>query len=314
MTSEDEIREDLEQLRDIVAAHKAPGTPLATEIITIEDQELEVFSNVPENLAGVYELGLKAPDRTFLVYREERFSFAQSLDMTARLAAVLKQRYGIDKGDRVAICARNSPEWCISYMAITTIGAVVVPMNSWWKGAEIQYGLNDSGTKLAFLDTDRLQQISPYLNDLDIEVVTIKPTATSDYPEFYSMIESVEPLSAASISALQVKPEDNATIMYTSGSTGHPKGVLSSHRNIVNALYTWYFVKEVTEILKPELVEENPEFPPAIIANVPLFHVTGSHAQFLACFLNQRKLVMMYKWDADQALDLIEAERISVLH
>lgn len=314
MTSEDEIREDLEQLRDIVAAHKAPGTPLATEIITIEGQELEVFSNVPENLAGVYELGLKAPDRTFLVYREERFSFAQSLDMTARLAAVLKQRYGIDKGDRVAICARNSPEWCISYMAITTIGAVVVPMNSWWKGAEIQYGLNDSGTKLAFLDTDRLQQISPYLNDLDIEVVTIKPTATSDYPEFYSMIESVEPLSAASISALQVKPEDNATIMYTSGSTGHPKGVLSSHRNIVNALYTWYFAKEVTEILKPELVEENPEFPPAIIANVPLFHVTGSHAQFLACFLNQRKLVMMYKWDADQALDLIEAERISVLH
>jgi acyl-CoA synthetase (AMP-forming)/AMP-acid ligase II len=314
MISDDEIRADLERLRDIGAAHKAPGAPLATETLTIAGRELEVFSNVPKNLAGVYELGLKAADRTFLVYREERFSFAQSLDMTARLAAVLRQRYGIHKGDRVAICARNSPEWCISYMAITTVGAVVVPMNSWWKGPEIKYGLDDSGSKLVLLDADRLQQISPYLNDLDIEVITIKPTATSAYPEFYSLIESVEPLSAAGISALQVEPEDNATIMYTSGSTGHPKGVLSSHRNIVSALYTWYFVKQVTEILRPELVEENPEFAPAILVNVPLFHVTGSHAQFLACFLNQRKLVMMYKWDADRALELIEAERISVLH
>lgn len=314
MISDDEIREDLKRLNDIVAVHKAPDAPLAIETIWIDGQELDVFSKVPKNLAGVYALGLSAAERTFLVYQQERFSFAQSLELAARLARVLRQHYGIEKGDRVAICARNSPEWCIGYMAITTVGAVVVPMNSWWKGPEIHYGLMDSGCKLAFLDDARLAQISSFLNDLKIQVIAIKPSAGCGYAEFYDLIEAAEPLSAADITALQVEPEDNASIMYTSGSTGHPKGVLSSHRNIVNALYTWHFVKKVTETLRPELVEENPEFPPAILANVPLFHVTGSHAQFLASFLHQRKFVMMYKWDADQALELIEEERISVLH
>ena len=95
---------------------------------------------------------------------------------------------------------------------------------------------------------------------------------------------------------------------------GHPKGVLSTHRSITNALYTWLFVKEVNEILRPELVEENPVYEPALLCNVPLFHVTGSHAQFLNCFVTRRKLVMMYKWDPDAALELIEQERISVFH
>lgn len=314
MISNDEIRKDLEQLKAIVIALKAPQSSLATETIVIDGQQLDVFSKVPKNLGSIYQLGLMAADSTFLVYQEERFSFAQTLDKTARLASALVQRYGIKKGDRVTICARNSPEWCISYMAITTIGAVVVPMNSWWKGPEMQYGLDHSGSRVALLDDARLKQITPYLQDLDIEIISIKPGATSNYPEFYSLIESMEPISAADVGAIQVEPEDNAAIMYTSGSTGHPKGVLSSHRNIINALYTWYFVKEVTEIMWPELVEKNPEFAPAIIANVPLFHVTGSHAQFLASFLYQRKFVMMFKWDAELALELIEKERISVLH
>ena len=134
------------------------------------------------------------------------------------------------------------------------------------------------------------------------------------FPEFNSIIKNVPPLTSEEVSEINVEPEDHAAIMYTSGSTGRPKGVLSTHRNIINALYTWRFVKEINEILRPELLEENPKNQPALLANVPLFHVTGSHAQFLASFVYLRKFVMMYKWDATDALQLIEKEKISVFH
>ncbi|MFK7863014.1 MAG: class I adenylate-forming enzyme family protein [Pseudohongiellaceae bacterium] len=315
MLTDEEILQDLEKLKDIVAAHKAADAPLAIHPEVIDGIEYNVFSKVPSNLFELYQLGKAAGDKTFLVYQEERFTFTETLDLSRRMARVMVENYNIKPGERVAICARNSPEWCMTYMAATMIGAVVVPMNSWWKGPELEYGLNDSGSKLLFIDPDRLAQLQPHLTNVQVEIVIIKPVdANEDSPEFYSLIECTEPLSEAEIDAFNVVPESNASIMYTSGSTGMPKGVLSSHRNIINALYTWCFVKEITEILRPELVEENPQFDPAILANVPLFHVTGSHAQFLACFLYLRKFVMMFKWNADQALELIEKERISVLH
>ena len=314
MLTDDEIRADLGKLKDIVLAHKAPDAPLAIHKTTIDGIEYDVFSKVPSNLGELFDLGLECGDLPFLVYQNERFSFTNAITMARQLARVMSENYKIAKGDRVAICARNSPQWCIAYMASTILGAVAVPMNSWWRGQELDYGLRDSGSKLLFTDPDRFAQVEPYLDTLNLEVVLIKPEANTSYPEFHQLLEGVKPLSDAEISACNVEPEDNATIMYTSGSTGMPKGVLSSHRNIINALYTWKFVKEITEILRPELVDESPEFQAAILANVPLFHVTGSHAQFLASFIYQRKFVMMFKWDAEQALELIEQERISVLH
>ncbi len=333
-------------MKDIAAAHKAPGAALATETVTIDGQSMEAFANVPRNLGELYALGLQTPQRDFLVYQEERYSFAETLEMAHRLARVLRETYGIGKGDRVAVCGRNSPEWCLTYMASTLIGAIIVPMNSLWKGPELEYGLRDSGSKLVVADAQRLRLLEPHLESLGIPVVVMKPEAEAKskpgsesesesesepeagsgseakyksgehcaYPEFYSLLEGVVALDEDSIAACAVVPEDDATIMYTSGSTGHPKGVLSTHRGIINALYTWKFVKEINEILRPELVEENPPYEPAILCNVPLFHVTGSHAQFLASFIYQRKMVMMYKWDADKALALIEQERISILH
>jgi long-chain acyl-CoA synthetase len=312
--SDQQISDDLGQLKTIAAAHMGPGAALETETVTIDGQELSVFAHVPKNLGELYKLGLEFGDQTFLVYQRERFSFAESLDLALRMARILKEKYEIQLGDRVAICARNSPEWCMAYMAITLVGAIVVPMNSWWKSPELKYGLRDSDSKLIFLDPARLGLVKPFLDNLDVQIVMIKPEVESAFPEFYELARSVEPLSQNEPDEIEVFPEDKASIMYTSGSTGMPKGVLSTHRNIINALYTWRFVKEITEILRPELVEDNPEFPPALLANVPLFHVTGSHAQFLASFIYSRKFVMMYKWDAEAALKLIEQERISVFH
>ncbi len=314
MLSDDEIRQDLAKLKDIVAAHKAPGMELATEIVNIDGIELEVFANVPRNLYELYRLGLESPDRTFLVYLEDRFTFAETMELSLRLGRALKEQYGVNKGDRVAVCGRNSAEWCITYMAATLIGAVIVPMNSWWKGPELEFGLQDSGARVLIADSPRLELVEPYLASLGVSGIIMKPETATTTPEFFKILEGVKPLTETDIEAIGVLPEDNASIMYTSGSTGLPKGVLSTHRNIINALYTWKFVKEITEILRPELREDDPPYPPAILANVPLFHVTGSHAQFLACFIYQRKFVMMYKWDADKALELIESERISVFH
>ncbi len=314
MLSDEQLRQDLEKLKTIAAGHKAAGSEFETETTTIDGLELDVFKNVPQNLGELYKLGLSAADRDFLVYQSERFSFAETLNLARRMARVLIEKYQIKPGDSVAICARNSPEWCISYMAISLMGAVVVPMNSWWKGPELKYGLSDSGSKLIFVDPARLSLLEPFVGELNVEIVQIKPEMETVFPEFYALANSALPLSDEEIDALEVGADDNATIMYTSGSTGMPKGVLSSHRSIINALYTWKFVKEINEILRPELLEENPEFDPALLANVPLFHVTGSHAQFLASFIYARKFVMMYKWDAEVALKLIEAERISVFH
>lgn len=312
--SEQQISDDLRQLKSIAVSHMAPGAELEIKTASIDGVELNVFANVPPNLGELYKLGLETGDQTFLVYQEERFSFAESLDLALRMARVLKEKYEIQLGDRVAICARNSPEWCVAYMAITLLGAIAVPMNSWWKSPELKYGLSDSESKLIFVDAARLDLLQPFLASLDLDIVMFKPGAESTFPEFYALARSAEPLSQDELNEIEVFPEDKASIMYTSGSTGMSKGVLSTHRNIINALYTWKFVKEITEILRPELREENPEYPPALLANVPLFHVTGSHAQFLASFIYLRKFVMMYKWDSEVALKLIEEERISVFH
>ena len=225
--SDQQISHDLGQLKSIAAAHMGSGAALETETVTIDGQELSVFAHAPKNLGELYKLGLEFGDQTFLVYQQERFNFAESLDLALRMARILKEKYEIQRGDRVAICARNSPEWCMAYMAITLVGAIVVPMNSWWKSSELKYGLSDSDSKLIFLDPARLDLVKPFIDKLDVQIVMIKPEVESTLPEFYELARSVKPLSQDELTQIEVFPEDKASIMYTSGSTGMPKGVLS---------------------------------------------------------------------------------------
>ena len=316
MLTDEQIVEDLKKLRDIAIELKAPGSPLATTTAVINGVEIPVFANVPVNLREIYRLGLEAADKDFLVYEDERYTFRQALETAEAMAQVMLSRYQIRKGDRVAICARNFPEWCLAFMSATMIGAIAVPMNSWWQGSELAYGLKDSGARLLFVDQERLDRLLPLKSEINAEIVVIKPEAGSSesFPEFHDLVAEGLTGPQHDLQALEIAADDDATIMYTSGSTGAPKGVLSSHRNIISALYSWVFGKEATDRLRPELAEPNPEFQPAILSNVPLFHVTGCHAQFLVSFLYLRKFVMMYKWNAEKALELIEQERISVLH
>lgn len=318
-----EIAQDLARLKQISVRHQAADAPLAVGMECVRGESQAVFTRVPDNLAGVYQLALEAPELPFLIYQQERFSYGETYRYALLVAGALA-RDGIAKGDRVGICSRNNPQWCVAYMAITMIGAIVVPLNAWWQSAELLYAIRDSGCRLLFADPRRIGNLQPLLMDeLDqLQLVAIGADNSDAYAEanpatkdLTSMVTSIDKDSArALVRTRDVQPDDDACIMYTSGSTDQPKGVLSTHRAIISAIYSWLFVKQVNDILRPEQQEPNPEFQPGILANVPLFHVTGSHAQFLASFLYHRKFVMMYKWNAEEALALIERERLSIIH
>ncbi len=314
MLSHDQIMQDLQALKEIGSRLKAPESPFAVSTLSINGIDTPIFSKAPNNLFEIYKLCLEQPDLPFLIYQDERYSFGESFCLATKMAGILQHDFGIEKGDRVAICSRNNPQWCIAYMAITMLGAVVVPMNSWWQSNELQFGLQDSGSKLLFADPERITRLHSETDRRQVQIIAIDPKQETDYPNFQALLNKQSDAVDFDPAAQSVSPEDNASIMYTSGSTGQPKGVLSTHRAIISALYSWHFAKEMGEELRPELKAPEDAPQPGVLANVPLFHVTGNHAQFLLSFLYKRKFVMMYKWNAEQALALIEKEQLSVLH
>ena len=299
------------ELEAAVAAVTAEGEPYEARTETIRGVDFTVFANAPRNLRDLYESGLNHAEKDFYVYQDERYTYQDMWNLAARCANALQDR-GIEPGDRVGIALRNYPEWIAAFMGITSFGAVAVAVNAWWSGEELVYGIEDSGLKVLFTDVERTERLLPHLDQLAIEVVTVRhaqPGLTT-WEQFTESADTAMP-------ELDIAPEDNATILYTSGSTAHPKGVLSTHRAITNALLGWECGGAIAMKMNPALAAAvgrsapQPEHPPAVILTVPLFHVTGLVVQALSSFRRGRKLVGMYKWDAEEALHIIEAERIT---
>ena len=304
-----------ESLERAIAEVTAPGKPFETETVHVDEVDFIGFVNAPTNLRELYRSGLRH-SVDFYVYDEERYSFTDAWKISARVANKLIE-LGIEPGDRVGVSLRNYPEWIFAFMGITSMGAVAVAMNAWWSAEEMEYGIEDSGLKLLFVDQERLERVGSLASKLGIELVTVRCQHES-FPVWESFIDG----SSDEMPEHEISPADNATLLYTSGSTAHPKGVLSTHRSICNALLGWEAAGSVGYQLtvneNPELLQQatgseapGPSNPPSTILSVPLFHVTGLVVQFLSSFRYGRKLVGMYKWDVERALQIIEAERIT---
>ncbi len=270
----------------------------------IRGNTYRVFRNAPPSLVGVFQFAASHGDRPFLHYEGEGLTFRETWNEAVRLAEGLKTRFGVGKGDRVAIAMRNLPEWCVSYMAIISLGAVAVPLNAWWKSEELRYGLADSGAKLVILDGKRLEYILPWKKDLGLTLVLARDKvegADHLYQDVFA--------ARADASDVAIDPEDDFSIVYTSGSTGNPKGVILTHRGAISTLFSWAFVAAAIKEARDGVSLFGDD--PGVLLAVPLFHVTGSHSLFMMSMLIGRRVVIMKKWDARRAIELINEHRLT---
>jgi long-chain acyl-CoA synthetase len=294
-----------------LAALTAPGQPWELREVSQYGQPCRAFVNAPPTLRELFEQARS--ELPFLVYEDERTTFEEAWQDASRIAHLLVEDCGVGKGDRVAISMRNYPEWVLAFMATTSIGAIAVAMNALWTAEEMQYALGDCEPKVLFADGERLDRLAkcdellPKLRVFAVRTHAAQPRGGQRLTEALAQVPR-----AVTMPQVEIDPEDDATILYTSGSTGHPKGAVSCHRAVISALLSWELDARAA-LLVQGIEPPVPEAQPATLLAVPLFHATGSHAVFLASYRQQRRLVSMYKWDVAEAAGLIEEERITTV-
>ncbi len=293
----------------------AAGAPFEIREQEIDGEHYRVFSNAPHNLRELFAPAYQHGDKEFVIFEGERWSFARLLQLADSIAHQLHHRHGVVKGDRVAIAMRNYPEWMAAYIAIGSINAVVVPLNSWWRAAELEYALSDAGARIVFCDRQRLDYIAPRLGALGIEAVVSRPGA-EPLPEHACSIEQfIAGAESAALPEVEIAPDDLAMMLYTSGTTGNPKGAVSTHRAVCQAVVCFECCSMAGAMANPETIGAMMQagFEPCVMLAVPLFHVSGCYSIFLLALRAGRRIVMLYKWDVQKALELIQAERVTVL-
>lgn len=286
----------------------APGQPFELQPVRVYGRDCRGFVHAPPTLRDLYREARS--DLPFIVYEDECLTFAQAWERAAVIARFLVDECALGKGDRVAISMRNYPEWILCFMAATSVGCIAVALNAMWGPDEMAYGLRDSGSRLLFADGERLARLAECGVPEGLKVVSVR--ARRDFGTGARPLAEVlaRAPGGAPMPDVPLQPGDDAIILYTSGSTGHPKGAWSCHRNITTALLSWELDFAASALQSGEEVLP-PEHQPAILLGVPLFHATGSHAVLLTCYRAQRRIVCMYKWDVAEAAALIERHRIN---
>lgn len=287
----------------------APGALFEFTVQQINGAPVRVWKNGPQILPDLVEAAKAHGDRDFMVLNDERVSFDAFRRATAHLAEALLAR-GVEPGDRVAIAMRNLPEFPIAYFAITAIGAIVVPLNAWWTGPELDYAIRDSGARILICDAARWQVLAGQAIACDALVCRATPGAAPERLEdLIGAPNDWATLSPRPLPEIHIAPDDPATLFYTSGTTGKPKGALGTHRSSMSNVLSTAYAGAFAALRRGEPVPE-PE-PRASLLPIPLFHVTACNARMLSSVHVGHKTVLMDKWDPLEALQLIEREQIT---
>jgi acyl-CoA synthetase (AMP-forming)/AMP-acid ligase II len=277
----------------------------------VDGRRMRVWKNAPSSLRAVFEFSKAHGDADFIVYEDERWTFDRHYAAVASASRWLVEQAGVSKGDRVAVAMRNYPEWSVAFWAAACLGATVVPLNAWWTGDELAYGLGDSETKVLIADIERWERVAPLAEALPLERAVV---ARADAPRGTTSFESIIDSGAEGLPEVEIIPEDDATIFYTSGTTGNPKGALGTHRNICTNLFNLVYAAQSRATVPRDSQSSAPASPPpraTQLLSVPFFHVTGCHSTLVPTLAFGSKLVLMYRWNAERALELIERERIT---
>ncbi|MEU8251700.1 class I adenylate-forming enzyme family protein [Nonomuraea sp. NPDC048916] len=277
------------------------------EVEEIGDTGVRTWKHAPGHFRALLEMSRFHGDKVFLIYEDEHITFEEHYRRAATLANRLVDEYGVTKGDRVAVAMRNYPEWVISFSAVLAAGGIAVPLNAWWTEPELAYGVSDSGAKVLIADGERAGRL----------VATGVPliVARGEAPEGARSFEEVlgEVTAEVILPDVELSPEDPATIFYTSGTTGRPKGALGSHRNLGQSPMTVAYGLLRAVAMAGKDPGEVAGVRRVTLLTVPLFHVTGCFSGLTTTMFTGGGLALMYKWDPEQALRFIEREKITTM-
>ncbi|MDP1599623.1 class I adenylate-forming enzyme family protein [Phenylobacterium sp.] len=299
----------------------APGQRFEIEEKVIRGVNTRTWKNAPATLRDIFLNGRTFQDREFLVYEDDRATFETFARATITLARQL-QADGVKKGDRVAVIMRNIPEWPVAFWAGILAGAIVTPLNAWWTGPELEYGLADSGTKIAIVDDERLERITASFDALPSLEKVYAPRLAADptdpkvrrLEDVIGKVNDWGLLADQPLPDVPLEPEDDATILYTSGTTGKPKGALGTHRNMTSNIMA-SGISATRNFLRAgqPLPESDPHKLPQRVnlLVVPMFHATGLSANLSPAMNSGGKIVLMRRWETEPAMALIEREKVN---
>lgn len=284
-----------------------PGQIFELQDAVVNGVSYRTIKNAPPNLGSLFASS-RGLHETFVVYEDEEWTFDAVMVQADALAHALVHDFGIKPGDRVGIAMRNLPEWVMSFAAITSIGAISVSFNAWWTEEENDYAINDAGVNLLIADIERINRTLVPCQRAGVPIIGVRINDGEVRPGVTRWQDVVVP--GTPMPQVTVTPDMDATILFTSGTTGFPKGAVSTHFAVVQSIMAFSAKSQVTSLRRTS-PEEAGGLPPCFILVVPLFHVTGCVPVMLSCFSWHFKLVIMYKWDAEQALQMIEKYKVT---